>query len=72
MSKSELKRKNVQQGRPMMEGVEDSSASAVDALVMCDLVCEYCGIEFHGDFKQAVADGWQHGHDASFCPKHNV
>lgn len=53
-------------------GLLNGSASAVDALVMCDLVCEYCGEEYHGDFKQAVADGWQHGYDASFCPKHNV
>lgn len=36
------------------------------------LQCEYCGIEFKGDIDEAIKKGWQHGYDASFCPKHNV
>lgn len=51
---------------------EEKAALLGNDKIVCDFICEYCGAEYHGDFKTALAAGWQHGQDASFCPKHNV
>ncbi|PUB87055.1 MAG: hypothetical protein DBP02_02080 [gamma proteobacterium symbiont of Ctena orbiculata] len=48
MSKSELKRKNVLQGKPMMEGIDEGSASAVDALVIFCPDCKGEGEVYRG------------------------